>query len=183
LLAWGPWDKWLDRVKTLASYKWFFPKLNFESSVKALDIEPEGTYLARFSESSLDKLVIIYKTTGGDIKQTQVIVSQNGFGVRDVIYPSLQKVVASFGTVLSRPLDAQYLRMPWFHGVIDSDKASEWLSKSGKPVLASSPPFSTLIRCFIVALQFLSILALKTDLRVPSLCASASNPAALLSPT
>ena len=85
--------------------RWFHGFISFEQAANELKGQAKGTYLARFSHSNPDAIVLAYVSEGGDVKQSLVQKSNNGYSLGGKIYPNVSTIIASHEHKLRTPLN------------------------------------------------------------------------------
>eukprot|EP00027_Filamoeba_sp_ATCC50430_P017426 CAMPEP_0168575158 /NCGR_PEP_ID=MMETSP0413-20121227/19500_1 /TAXON_ID=136452 /ORGANISM="Filamoeba nolandi, Strain NC-AS-23-1" /LENGTH=857 /DNA_ID=CAMNT_0008608619 /DNA_START=494 /DNA_END=3067 /DNA_ORIENTATION=+ len=137
LKGFGPFRLCLKNVKTTLAQRWFHGFLSSREAELLFKncVEPEGTFLVRFSKSKPGSFALAFVVRGGLVKHIliesrmpesfRVSESEQTKSARD--FASLQQIVDYYNFVLKTPYTNTLSVQPWFHGDIDTNEANELL--------------------------------------------------------
>jgi len=133
LKVFGPFSQCVVNLKSVLSERWFQGFLSARESTLLLLLEPDGTYLIRFSKTHPGSFSLAFKFNGAVNHILISTNSPNGFKVFEEDtksyreFKTLQEIVSYYNFVLKIPYSSTVPKERWFQGDLSEEDADELL--------------------------------------------------------
>eukprot|EP01108_Squamamoeba_japonica_P007949 TRINITY_DN690_c0_g1_i3.p1 TRINITY_DN690_c0_g1~~TRINITY_DN690_c0_g1_i3.p1 ORF type:complete len:769 (-),score=240.15 TRINITY_DN690_c0_g1_i3:90-2396(-) len=136
LKGFGPMPHCLSKLWEMLAQPWFHGFLSKSDSTKLLEVEPQNTFMVRFSSTKPGSFSLAHTMAGNVVNHVIIHTRANGFAVREEsrekLFSSVSHLIEAYGQLLVHPYRQTFHRQLWWHGDISGEEASELL-KDKKP--------------------------------------------------